>query len=149
MKKIAWILGCGLIVALAAALVTGSPRDYHLREFENIKTNFNSYRPSLSDRFQGIRDNQGKWVFHLRRLEELGVVQHQIFVFTQVPYTRDARKRISGLANSNSPKAVWWSTTYKESNAPGYGVDPYSFEVWDFPGEMERWTNFFEANNHR
>jgi hypothetical protein len=141
--------GVGLILVLIVLLPSGNSGGYHLREFENIKTNFNNYRPSVIDRIKGIRDSQGKWDFHLRRLEELGVAQHKTFVFTEVPYTKEASKRIWGSANSNFPNAIMFSASYYGTNAPGYGVDPYVLKVWDSPSEMKRWVSFFETNNHR
>ena len=148
MKNVAWILGSVLVLVFITMILVNDFRSYHLREFESVKTNFNDYRPSIFDRMKGIRDNKSKWDFHLRRLEELGVVECRTFVFTEVPYTREASKRIWQLANSNFPNAIMFTASWYDTNAPGYGVTPYVLKVWDSPGEMQRWSAFFEANNH-
>ena len=116
MKKVAWILGLVLILVIATLVSINRPGDYHLREFGTIKTNFNSYRPSFSDRLKGIRDNRAKWDYHLGKLEVLGVVQHRSFVFTNVPYTRESSKRIWGAAYSNFPMAVMFTAKHYATN---------------------------------
>jgi len=148
-SKVGWILGLGLLLVLTALILTTKPGAYHLREFERIKTNVNNYRPSLSDRLKGIRDNKAKWDYHLRKLEELGVVQHQTFVFTNVPYTLESSRLIFGSASSNFPKAVMFSARYYDTNDLAYGVNPYVMEVWDFPSNMFRWSSFVQTMNHR
>ena len=151
MKKLIWTCAALLILGLLVLGLT-LPRDsaaYHFREFESIKANFNAYRPSLSDRIRGIDDNQGKWDFHLQRLVELGTVHYERFVFTEVPYTKEASKRIWLSANSDFPDAVMVTAPYHDTDAPGYGVDPYVLEVWDVPGEMKRWSSFVEAQNRK
>lgn len=135
-------------VALICA-VSSDPVAYHFREFESIKTNLNTFQPSLADRIKGIQDNQSKWDFHLQKLVELGAVQHKRFVLTEVPYTQDASRRIWRSANSNFPNAVMFSASYHNTNAAGYGAEPYVLEVWDLPEEMGRWTAFVEAQNRK
>jgi hypothetical protein len=147
MKKVAVILGCGLVLGLVALIARSKPGDYHLCEFESIKTNFNSYRPSLFDRLKGIRSNQAKWDYHLRRLRELGVVDHTNFVFTSVPFTHESSRRVFQAACSNFPTAVMLSATYYAITDPAYGVRPYALQVWDFPSNSQRWVSFFQANN--
>jgi hypothetical protein len=148
MKKLSLIFGLALILAIGALMATHRAGDYHLREFRNIKTNFNTYRPSILDRLEGIRGNETKWNYHLRKLEELGVVEHTNFVFTDVPYTEVSSKRIWRAANSNFPASVMFSAKYYATNDVGYGVNPYVLEVWDFPTNTQRWSSFFQANNH-
>lgn len=148
MKKIGLAIGLLLVLALAALVMASKPGEYHLREFESLKTNFNTYRPSLSDRLKGITDNQTKWDYHLRKLQQLGVVEHTNFVFTSVPYTQESSKRIFRSAYSNFPAAVMFSAKYYATNDAGYGVRPYVLEVWDFPTNMQRWGSFAQANNH-
>ena len=143
------MLGAVVILVLIALISTRNPGEYHLRQFENIKTNFNTYSPTVLDRVRGIRNNEDKWNFHLRRLEELGVIQHKRFVFTEVPYTMEASKRIWRSAVTNFPNAIMFTASYYDTNAPGYGVDPYVLNVWDTPSEMPRWSSFFETNNRR
>ncbi len=123
--------------------------DYHFREFDQVKTNFNNFRPSISDLSKGIRSNQDKWDYHLESLVKLGAVVHHRFVFTEVPYTKEAARHIYRAAVSNFPTAVMFSAKDHQPNAPGYGVTPYVLEVWDVPEQMRRWTNFLEANNRR
>lgn len=147
MKKIGIILGLALALTIAALIWTSSPADYHLRQFEYLKTNFNNYRPSLSDRFKGIKDNQGKWDYHLRSLERLGAVVHTNLVFTRVPYTQDSSRRIFRGACSNFPSAVMFTAAYYATNDPAYGVRPYALEVWDFPSKIQHWVSFFQENN--
>ena len=133
MKKVAWIAGSALVLllalVLALALAHGNAANYHFGEFASIRTNFNSYRPSISDWLRGIRDNQDKWDFHLQSLEQLGAVKHKRFVFTEVPYTREASKRIWRSASSNFPNTVMFTACYYDTNAPGYGVAPFVLEV--------------------
>lgn len=146
-KKIGIILGLVVLVTIAGLIWTSSRAEYHLRQFEYLKTNFNNYRPSLSDRFRGIRDSQGKWDYHLRSLERLGVVVHTNLVFTHVPYTQASSRRIFRAACSNFPSAVMFTGVYWASNDPAYGIRPYAMEVWDFPTNIQRWVSFFHANN--
>ena len=141
---VAFIGLCGLTLAL---LLQRDSAAYHFREFERVRANFNGYRPSLSDRVKGIADNQRKWDYHLQRLVALGAVQHEQFVFTKVPYTKEASQHIWLLANSNFPQAIMLSAPYHDTNSPGYGVAPYVLEVWDLPGEIERWSLFVEEQN--
>lgn len=148
MKQAGLIIGFVVVIVLAALLFAGNPGGYHLREFERIKSNFNSYSPSLADRLKGISDNHTKWNYHLRKLEELGVVDHKSFVFTNVPYTLESSRCIFRAACSNFPRAVMFSANYYATNDAGYGVRPYALEVWDFPSNMARWSLFIEANNH-
>jgi hypothetical protein len=149
MKKGVWIFGIVVFLVLVAAVSNRDSEGYHLRQFENIKTNFNSYRPSLLDRIRGIRNNQDKWDYHLRRLEELGAIQHKRFVFSEVPYTKEASRRIWKSAVTNFPNAIMFTASYYETNTPSYGVDPYVLNVWDRPDAISQWTSFFEANNRR
>ena len=152
MKAVAWIAGILMIALILIAVVFVQPSnsaDYHLREFESIKTNFNSYRPSLVDRIRGIENNQEKWNYHLQTLVALGAVQHERFVFTEVPYTREASRLIWQSANSNFPNATMFTAKYYDTNAPEYGVAPYVLEVWDVPDEMKRWGSFVEQRNAR
>ncbi len=44
MKKLWPMLGLGFL-ALAVLIATNKPGDYHLREFESIKANFNAISP--------------------------------------------------------------------------------------------------------
>jgi hypothetical protein len=129
--------------------VSPDPVAYHFREFERIKASPNTYQPSLADRIKGIQDNQSKWDFHLQKLVELGAVQHERFVFTEVPYTRDASRRIWRSAYSNFPNAVMFSASYHNTNAAGYGAETYVLEVWDLPEEIGRWSAFVETHNRR
>ena len=150
MKALAWIVGISLIALVLIAVMFVQPSnsaDYHLREFESIKTNFNNYRPSVTDRIQGIGNNQEKWDYHLQSLVTLGAVQHERFVFTDVPYTREASRHIWQSANSNFPNAVMFTAKYYDTNAAEYGVAPYVLEVWDIPGEMKRWGSFVEQRD--
>lgn len=148
-KRWPWVLG-GSLFALAALIWSRpSAAAYHLREFERVKTNFNNFLPSISDRSKGIRSNQDKWDFHLENLVRLGAVLHREFIFTEVPYTKEAARLIYRAALSNFPSAVMFSAKDIQPNAPGYGVTPYILEVWDVPEQMDRWTNFFEANRHK
>jgi hypothetical protein len=149
MKKLIWVSAAFLILGLLAfgLVLSRDSAAYHFSEFESIKTNFNDYRPSLYDRLTGIRDNQSKWDYHLQKLVEIGAVQHKRFVFTEVPYTREASKHIWRAANSNFPNAVMFTGTYYDTNATGYGRDPYVLAIWDVPSEMARWSSFFETNN--
>lgn len=147
MKAVAWISGVSLIAVVIIAVVLLQPSnsaDYHFKEFAGIKTNFNSYRPSVVDRIRGIGNNQEKWDYHLQSLVALGAVQHERFVFTDVPYTREASRHIWQSANSNFPNAVMFTAKYYDTNAQEYGVEPYVLEVWDVPGEMKRWGSFVE-----
>ena len=148
MKKVGFVVGLILVLALGALIPGSKPGDYHLRQFESLKTNLNSYQPSLSDSLRGIKDNQAKWDYHLRKLQELGVVHHTNFVFASVPYTQESSKRIFRAAYSNFPAAVMFSAKYYDTNDPGYGVRPYVLEVWDFHSNMQRWASFVQANNH-
>jgi hypothetical protein len=145
--KIGAILGLALILALGALVSTNKPGDYHLREFEHIKTNFNNYRPSIYDRLKGISNNKAKWDYHLRKLEELGAVEHRTLVFTNVFYTVESSRRIWGAACSNFPGAVMFSARHYATNDADYGVRPYVLEVWDFSTNMHRWCSFFETSN--
>jgi len=147
MKKISIMLGL-VAVTLAVLTWTGSPGAYHLRQFESLKTNFNGYAYSLSDRLRGIKDNEDKWDYHLRRLQELGVVDHTNFVFSSVPYTQESGRRIFRAACSNFPTAVMFTAKYLSTNDPAYGVRPYALEVWDFPSNIQHWVSFFQTNNH-
>ena len=142
---------CGvLVVIVLAALISRSDRGaYHLREFENVRTNFNNYQPSLPDRLRGITNNEAKWKYHLRQLEALGVVIHTNLVFTMVPYTGESSRRLFRSAYSNFPAAVIFSGKYYASNAPEYNVRPYALEVWDFPTNMRRWSLFLQSENHQ
>jgi hypothetical protein len=149
MKKLAWMLGAAVILVLIALILTRNPGEYHLRQFENIKTNFNNHSPTVLDRVRGIRDNQEKWDFHLRRLEELGVVEHRRFVFSEVPYTAEAARRIWRSAVTNFPNAIMFTAAHHDTNALSYGVEPYVLNVWDRPEATRQWTSFFEANNRR
>lgn len=148
MKKLCLATGLVLAIAVAALIATSKPGEYHLREFQSIKTNFNTYHPSIVDRLRGIQDNEAKWEYHLHKLEELGVVEHTNFVFTSVPYTKASSRRIWRAAYSNFPDAVMFTAQYYDTNAPGYGVRPYVLEVWDFPTNMPRWLSFFQTNNN-
>jgi hypothetical protein len=150
MKAVAWISAVSVIALVIIAVVFLQPSNsagYHLREFYNIRTNYNSYRPSVVDRLRGIGKNHEKWDYHLQSLVALGAVQHERFVFTDVPYTREARRHIWQSANSNFPNAVMFTANYYDTNAPEYGVAPYVLEVWDVPGEMKRWGSFVEQRN--
>ena len=148
MKKLGIAVGLLLVLVLAALMSASKPGVYHLRQFESLKANFNSYQPSLSDRLRGINDTKAKWDYHLRKLQELGVVDHTNFLFTSVPYTQESSKRIFRAACSNFPAAVMFSAKYYATNDPGYGVRPYVLEVWDFPSNIQHWTTFVQANNH-
>ena len=136
------LFGLGLALSI-------DPVSYHFREFENIRTNFNAYRPSFSDRLKGIGNNQEKWEYHLESLVEHGAVRYERFVLTNVLYTHDAGERIWLSASSNFPNAIMVTAPYYATNAAGYGVDPYVLEVWDVPGEMQRWSAFVEAQNRK
>ena len=149
MKKVALVIVVALLVAFGAVLAIDHSSDYHLGEFERIKTNFNTYRPSFADRLRGIENNQGKWDSHLLRLEAIGAIQRKTFVFTEVPYTRENSSRIWRAAMARFTNAVMVTASYYDTNAPGYGVTPYVLNVWDFPEQMPRWSAFFETNNHR
>jgi len=149
MGRYALIGGLVWVLALCLLFGTKNPARYHLREFENIKTNYNHYRPTIMDRVRGIRHSEDKWDYHLRSLEKLGVVRRRKFVFAEVPYTHEASKRIWTSAASNFPSVVMISARYLPTNAPGYGVLPYELEVWDYPSDMERWDVFFQSHNHR
>jgi hypothetical protein len=148
MKKAAGIAGFALMLLLIAGVTSINSTGYHLREFENVKTNFNNYRPTIWDRMRGIHDNQGKWDFHLRRLEELGAVQHKTFVFTEVPYTSQSSRQIWLSAYSNFPKAVMFTAKHYGTNDASYGVNPYVLGVWDFRRDMPHWLLFFQTNNY-
>ena len=97
--------------------------------------------------YRGIGGSQEKWDFHLKSLVALDAVQHERFVFTEVPYTKEASRHIWQSANSNFPNAVMFTASYYDTNAPGYGVAPYVLEVWDVPEEMKRWSSFVEQRN--
>lgn len=144
-----WILGGCLLTLTALIWPRPSAVAYHFREFDRVKTNYNNFRPSISDLSKGIRSNQDKWDFHLENLVKLGAVVHQRFVFTEVPYTKEAAGLIFRAAVSNFPAAVMFSAKDFQPNAPGYGVTPYVLEVWDTPEQMDRWTNFFKANRYK
>ena len=146
-KSAAGIVIAGMFLVLIAHIAGRMAGNYHLGEFQKLKTNFNNYSPTMLDRLRGIRDNQAKYNFHLRSLEELGVVQHQSFVFTNVAYSRESSKRIFRSANSNFPNAVMFLAKYYGTNQAGYGDKPYVMEVWDFPREMPHWVSFFQTNN--
>ncbi len=151
MKKAAALSVIALVVIVTVIAITGvgiNSGAYHLREFEKVKTNFNNYVPTLFDRCKGIWNNQGKWNYHLGKLEQLGIVQHQIFTFTNVPYTKESSRRIWRSAYSNFSNAVMCRSDWYDTNNPGYGVKPYVLEVWDFPTQMPRWSAFFETNNY-
>jgi len=148
MKRGVFAIGLFMILAVCALVLTCSPGEHHLREFDSLKANFNTYHPSLSDRLRGIRDRETKWDYHLRKLEQLGVVEHTNLVFSSVPYTQDSSKHLYRMACSNFPAAVMFSATYYDTNDPRYGVRPYALEVWDFPTNMQRWSAFVRANNH-
>ena len=54
MKKIGITLGFTLLFTLGVLIWTTQPGgDYHLQQFATLKTNFNSYNPSVLDRLQG------------------------------------------------------------------------------------------------
>lgn len=152
MKKLGSVIGLFLVVALAVLILGGKfaikPAEYHLREFESLKTNFNNYQPSLSDRLRGIMNKQAKWDYHLRKLQELGVVTHTNFVFTSVPYTQESSTRIFRQAHLDFPTAVLFSARYYATNDPRYGVQPLVLEVWDFPTNFQRWASFVQAHDH-
>ena len=141
------IVGVLLILLSIILLMPDRSGRYHLREFEKIKANFNTYRPSIADRVMGIQDNMSKYRFHLRKLLELRVVEHKEFVFTRVPYTREASIRIWTSATDSFPDPVMLTATYYAPNAPGYGVMPYVLDVWDFPSNMQAWASFYATNN--
>lgn len=138
-----------LLVTFFLRFLRSDPADYHFKEFAKIRANFNDYRPSVLDQLKGIRSNQDKWDFHLNSLEELGAVQHVRFVFTEVPYTREASKHLWSSVVTNFPDAVMFTAPSYYTNAPGYGVEPYVLNVWDFPHRMEAWSNFVHTNNRR
>jgi protein involved in ribonucleotide reduction len=160
-----WLVICPLVVitSLAVVVALGGFNNrrylaaYHLREFEHIKTNFNNYKPSISEQMMGVGDNKAKWDYHLGKLEELGVVAHQIFVFTNRPYTKESVRQIWRSANSNFPNAVMFTAKYYDTNFtapwPGWNLDlsvwegSIILEVWDFPSNMPRWGSFYWTNN--
>lgn len=145
-----WAIGLVCLIGILLILVVLSARNpgaYHLREFEAVKTNFNGYAITIFDRFAGIHDSGGKWDYHLNKLEELRVIKHQIFVFTNVPYNREASRRLWQAANSSFPKAVTLKANYFATNDSRYGVQPYTLEVWDFPSNTLRWSFFYRTNN--
>ena len=147
MKKVIGLVCLVGLLPLLVVISTRNPGDYHLREFEAVKTNFNDYRLSLSDRLVGIHDNASKWDYHLEKLEELGTVKHQTFVFSNVPFTRETSRRIWRAANSNFPAAVMVKAKSYGTNDSRYGVQPFMLEVWDFPSNTLRWSSFFRTNN--
>ena len=93
--------------------------------------------------------NQEESECPLNKLAALGAVEHHRFVFSQVPYPAEASRRIWHAANSNFPDVVNLTAPFYNANAPGYGKNPCVLKVWDVPGEMARWSTFFEAQNHR
>jgi hypothetical protein len=149
MKKSLSIGGVLLLFALItwALVARHDPSAHHFREFADLQTNYNAYRPSWSDRLKGIDGAQAKWDFHLRRLMELGAVRHEEFVFSEIPYTRESSKRLWLAVHSNFPRAVMVTAPHRDTNSAGYGVEPYVLKVWDVPGEMPRWSSFFETHN--
>src|SRR5689334_21311612 len=128
-KKVGIVLG--LVLLLTLGILTGKGNrggDYHLKQFASLQTNFNTFNPSLLDRLRGIKDNQGKWNYHLRKLEQAGVAVHTNFVFTGVPYTVESSRRIWTAACSNFPSAIMFTATHYATNDPAYGVRPYAIE---------------------
>ena len=146
-KKIIGLVCLVGILPLLVVISTRNPGDYHLREFEAVKTNFNDYTLTIADRFSGIHDSGSKWDYHLAKLEELGTVKHQTFIFSNVPFTRESSRRIWRAANSGFPTAVMLTAKSYATNDSRYGVKPFMLEVWDFPSNTLRWSSFFQTNN--
>ena len=120
MNKVGAAIGAAFAVGIVALVWSVDPGAYHMREFESVNTNVNKYRPSLGDRLKGIRDIESKWAYHLRKLEQLGVVEHTNLVFTAVPYTHESSKRIWRAAYSNyAAGAVMLSAKSYSTNDPG------------------------------
>lgn len=149
-RSIMMLAGLAVVLAIAGAVVVRFATDnawYHVRQLEFILANHTRYEPSWVDRFDGIHDSWSKRNHHLRRLVELGAVQHMTFTFTHVPYTHETSRRIWSAANAQFPGAISFSAAYFHNTDAGYGTTPYELKVWDTPGEMARWQAFFELHN--
>lgn len=149
-KRWWWIGAAVLVVALALLLwgMRSDPAEYHLRKFRRVSANMNDYHPSVFDLLSGIRSNVDKWDFHLQKLEELGAVEHRVLVFTEVPFTKQANRRIWKVAESDFSDAVMFTANWYGTNDSAYGVVPFTMEVWDAPERMDRWEAFLEQHNH-
>ena len=161
-RRIAVGVGAALFVSIVALLLSrGDSIDHHLAELRTlqaelstysrspVRAGFNSYRPSLLDRFRGIQNNEQKLNFHLNRLIGMGAVERRELVFTEVPHTAESSQRLWRLAITSFPEVVDIRAEYLSTNAPGYGVKPYRMEVFDVPQRMRQWDRFLEANNQR